>query len=229
MDILFVGCSHTAGHELKDRFSTRYSKLICDALGANEYNIAEGGRSNDWIARRTVKETRKKLYKRVYVQLTMPSRIEYYTEDGQALKFKINPSFNHFVRNDALHIKSAVEWYYANFYTMRHGIENLYKNKYIIESALRHAVTFTELIFIYYDKREQKGSPSWGRGLKIRGEDFNDLYHAKSHWNQFCEKRHHGVFKDILGPDGKNPNLFGKGGHLLEEGHRKIADYLLSI
>ena len=217
MDFLFVGCSNTEGHELKDRVSTRYSKLICDALGANEYNIAEGGRSNDWIARRTVEETRKKLYKRVYVQLTMPSRMEYFTEDGQALKFKITPNFGHFARNDALHIKSLVEWYYAKFYTMRHGIENLYRNKYIIESALRHAVTFTELIFIYYDVCEEKN------------KGFNHLNHAKSHWNQFCEKRHHHVFKDILGPDGKNPNLFGKGGHPLEEAHQKIADYLLSI
>ena len=211
MDFLFVGCSNTEGHELKDRFSTRYSKLICDALGANEYNIAEGGRSNDWIARRTVEETRKKLYKRVYVQLTMPSRIEYYTEDGQELKFKINPNFTHLVNNDALHIKSVVEWYYANFYTMRHGIENLYKNKYIIESA----VNDTELIFTYYDKCE--------------GTEVDHWNHAKSHWNQFCEKRHHHVFKDILGPMEKNPNLFGKGGHPLEEAHQMIANYLLSI
>ena len=55
MDILFVGCSITWGDELKDRLNTRYSKLICDALGANETNIAECGMSNDWIARRTLK------------------------------------------------------------------------------------------------------------------------------------------------------------------------------
>ena len=36
-------------------------------------------RSNDWIARRTVEETQKKKYDRVYVQLTVPVRSELYT------------------------------------------------------------------------------------------------------------------------------------------------------
>ena len=58
MEFLFVGCSVTWGDELKHRFSDRYSKLVCKALGATETNIAECARSNDWIARRTVEETR---------------------------------------------------------------------------------------------------------------------------------------------------------------------------
>ena len=82
MEFLFVGCSMTWGDELEDRFNSRYSKIVSDALGANETNIAQCGQSNDWIARRTVEETRKKRYDRVYVQLTVPSRMEYFTAQG---------------------------------------------------------------------------------------------------------------------------------------------------
>ena len=69
MNFLFVGCSITWGDELEDRLNERYSKLVCDACGANENNVAEMAQSNDWIARRTIEETRKKKYDRVYVQL----------------------------------------------------------------------------------------------------------------------------------------------------------------
>ena len=62
MEILFVGCSITWGDELQDRMKDRYSRLVCDALGANETNVAECGTSNDWIARRTVEEVQKKEY-----------------------------------------------------------------------------------------------------------------------------------------------------------------------
>ena len=106
MDILFVGCSITWGDELKDRLNTRYSKLICDALGANETNIAECGMSNDWIARRTVEETRKKKYDRVYVQLTMPSRLEYFTDKGPC-KFH-----HHMVSQKDKPYYTEGRWYY---------------------------------------------------------------------------------------------------------------------
>ena len=73
----------TWGDELKDRFSSRFSKIVSDAHGANETNIAERGQSNDWVSRRTVEETRRKRYERVQVQLTVPSRMQYFTEDGK--------------------------------------------------------------------------------------------------------------------------------------------------
>ena len=44
MKILYSGCSYVMGAEVER--SERFSKLVSDALGATEYNIAYGGRSN---------------------------------------------------------------------------------------------------------------------------------------------------------------------------------------
>ena len=44
--ILFNGCSYCFGDELKDNEKSRYSRLICDELGAEEINISKNGNSN---------------------------------------------------------------------------------------------------------------------------------------------------------------------------------------
>ena len=203
MNILFVGCSITWGDELKDRLNTRYSKLVCDALGANETNIAECGQSNDWIARRTLEETRKKKYDRVYVQLTMPSRLEYFTEKG-AFKFHHQMVFKK-------HMPHYIEgrWYYKRVWNSQFGIENLYKNKFIIESAVD-----SELMFLFADCNEDQ------------------QLHDRSYWNSFCKSEHHSIFKGILRgrlSKSETDNLYplGERGHPLESSHQRIADYLL--
>ena len=204
MDILFVGCSITWGDELKDRLNTRYSKLICDALGANETNIAECGMSNDWIARRTVEETRKKKYDRVYVQLTATPRMEFFNQDGPC---KFTPQI---VKQKEKSYYIEGRWYYKMIYNMYHGIENLYKNKFIIESAVD-----SELTFLFADSKQDR------------------KLHEGSYWNSFCKIKQHEIFRHILrGPLSKSEvdRLYplGKRGHPLESSHQKIADYLLS-
>ena len=204
MDILFVGCSITWGDELKDRLNTRYSKLICDALGANETNIAECGMSNDWIARRTVEETRKKKYDRVYVQLTATPRMEFFNQDGPC---KFTPQI---VKQKEKSYYIEGRWYYKMIYNMYHGIENLYKNKFIIESAVD-----SELAFLFADSKQDR------------------KLHEGSYWNSFCKIKQHEIFRHILrGPLSKSEvdRLYplGKRGHPLESSHQRIADYLLS-
>ena len=51
MKIYFDGCSWTWGAELKDPYQSRYSKIISDKLGAEEYNISKCGASNNRITR----------------------------------------------------------------------------------------------------------------------------------------------------------------------------------
>ena len=210
MDILFVGCSITWGDELKDRLNTRYSKLICDALGANETNIAECGMSNDWIARRTVEETRKKKYDRVYVQLTVPPRLEFFNKDGPC---KFTPQI---VKQKEKSYYIEGRWYYKMIYNMYHGIENLYKNKFIIESAVD-----SELTFLFADSNKDQ------------------QLHEGSYWNSFCKIEQHEIFRGILrGSYDEMKKLsktevdslypLGKRGHPLESSHQRIADYLLS-
>lgn len=204
MEILFAGCSITWGDELKDRLNSRYSKIICDALGANETNIAECGQSNDWIARRVVEETRKKKYDRVYVQLTIPSRLEYFTETDV---HKFTPQT---VNQPKHKYYSQAKWYYKMVWNRQYGIEQMYKNKFIIENAVE-----SELIIMIADCCGD---------YKLRRIPL----HQKSYWNRLCKMENHWIWRDMIGHPFKEGPLGKRENHPLEDSHKKIADYLLN-
>ena len=204
MEILFAGCSITWGDELKDRLNSRYSKIICDALGANETNIARCGQSNDWIARRVVEETQKKEYDRVYVQLTIPSRIEYCTEEATHM-FTIQR-----LKEKDFECYSEATWYYKMVRNIQHDIENMYKNKFIIENAVK-----SELVFLVADCSEEN-------------EERNRHLHKQSHWNKLCNIKHHWIWDDILGYPFREGPLGKRETHPLEGPHMEIANYLLN-
>ena len=56
MKIYFDGCSWTRGAELQNPEEERYSKLLCNELGAEETNLAVSGGSNDRIVRNLLVE-----------------------------------------------------------------------------------------------------------------------------------------------------------------------------
>ena len=203
MEILFVGCSITWGDELQDRLKDRYSRLVCDALGANETNVAECGRSNDWIARRTVEEVQKKEYDRVYVQLTVPNRLEYFTEEG-AHKFSLQAAER---KNDLAY---KMKWYYKFVRNFQNDVENMYKNKFIIESVVKCPLTF-----IVADCTLEHKPEMWH-------------LHKQSNWNRLCKIDHSWIWHDILGHPFRKGPLGRKENHPLEGPHKKIADYLLN-
>ena len=51
MKIYFDGCAKTKGISVKHNLHKRYSTLLCDKLGAEEYNIARPGSSNRRLVR----------------------------------------------------------------------------------------------------------------------------------------------------------------------------------
>jgi hypothetical protein len=49
MNIAFAGCSYTTGTELDNPEKDRWSKVLCDEIGATEYNFGKSGSSNEMI------------------------------------------------------------------------------------------------------------------------------------------------------------------------------------
>ena len=88
MKIYFDGCSYTRGDELDDPEGERFSKIICDKLGAKETNFAKGGGSNDRIIRNLIVENNIQEYDYAVIQMTFPTRTEYW--DGKWRT--VNPS-----------------------------------------------------------------------------------------------------------------------------------------
>tara|TARA_B100001113_G_scaffold273024_1_gene227692 strand:+ start:391 stop:1050 length:660 start_codon:yes stop_codon:yes gene_type:complete len=100
MKILFLGCSWTNGCELgydEDREKYRFSTIVGRRLNAEVVNLALDGCSNHAIARIFLEEDLSQ-YNRVYVQMTMPNRFEWYDSTGKSqivkLKEKIKISSN---------------------------------------------------------------------------------------------------------------------------------------
>ena len=87
MKIYFDGCSWTWGAELEDPYQSRFSKIISDKLGAEEYNISKRGASNHRIVRQLLVDHKNiSEFDLVIIQLTLPHREEYY--DKRSEKFK---------------------------------------------------------------------------------------------------------------------------------------------
>ena len=91
MKIYFDGCSWTKGAELENFEEERYSRLICNELGAEETNLAMNGGSNDRIIRNLIVENNIEEYDLAVIQMTFPPRTEYYNPDHEEW-FKVNPN-----------------------------------------------------------------------------------------------------------------------------------------
>tara|TARA_B100000131_G_scaffold12522_1_gene12960 strand:+ start:1459 stop:2091 length:633 start_codon:yes stop_codon:yes gene_type:complete len=82
MKIYFDGCSWTWGSELKDPYQSRYSKIVSDKLGAEEYNISKPGASNSRMVRRLLVDHKDlSEFDLIVIQMTYPQRMEYYDKD----------------------------------------------------------------------------------------------------------------------------------------------------
>ena len=97
MKIYFDGCSVCWGGELKssdEKFNEegeRYSKLVCDALGAHESNMSRQGASNFRVARQCLVRYNMKDYDLAVIQLTYNSRNEFWdTERSRFTQFSVN-------------------------------------------------------------------------------------------------------------------------------------------
>ena len=108
MKIYFDGCSWTWGAELKDPFQSRYSKIICDKLKAEEYNISKKGASNNRITRQLLVDHKNiNEFDLVIIQLTYPQREEYY--DKRKKKFRDCTNWSQVAKFSILEL-SKVTW-----------------------------------------------------------------------------------------------------------------------
>lgn len=97
MKIYFDGCSWCWGAELKDPYQSRFSKIICDKLGAEEYNISKSGAGNDRMVRQLLVDHKNiSEFDLVIIQLTYPERHEYYSKKRK--KFVSNTNWKDVAR-----------------------------------------------------------------------------------------------------------------------------------
>ena len=87
MKLLFLGCSWTWGDELENPKKQRYSSIIGNKLDAEVVNLSTQGYSNHAIGRVFLDQNLEQ-YDYVFVQLTHPSRVEFFDESGITANIK---------------------------------------------------------------------------------------------------------------------------------------------
>tara|TARA_B100000925_G_C21789779_1_gene379978 strand:- start:28 stop:651 length:624 start_codon:yes stop_codon:yes gene_type:complete len=92
MKIYFDGCSWTRGEELQHPEHNRFSRLVCNQLGAQEVNLSMKGGSNDRIVRNLYCDNTIKECDLAVIQMTFPARTEYF-KGGEWRK--VNPMQNY--------------------------------------------------------------------------------------------------------------------------------------
>ena len=115
MKIYFDGSSWMTGVELEDR-SKRYSTLISKHLGAEEYNIASGGASNNRIVRQLVTENDIADYDLAIIQMSMAMRWEFY-DDTQMEWVQLRP----ITKPSEKEHKKWLRYYYGQMYSDHFG------------------------------------------------------------------------------------------------------------
>jgi len=111
MKLLIVGCSWAFGDELDDPSKECFSTIVGNRINAEVTNLGWNGISNHGIARKFL-ESDISVFDLVLVQMTQPSRTEYYDKGGRAtynkrqLQKKLDP--NKFLRGNVYRAKKGL-------------------------------------------------------------------------------------------------------------------------
>ena len=204
MFLYFNGCSYTQGKGCEDREKQRFSTIVSNRLGADHYNDAKSGSSNDGIVYRTYEWMNKNTCDHAIILMTHSARID--------LNSRLIPGplrYKEEERNTKL--------FYDTFYDDNVGAINFYKNRLLLEQLF-----------------ERKGIPLLLlQYFPVQGDDnpFKEMCNgdlplvSKSMWNLSSKKT-------ILGIS-KNKKYYWnekekKGiGHFNYRGHQKLADWII--
>ena len=221
MNIFFNGCSYTWGDELSNRYQERYSRVVSEALGAkSEINIAVNGRSNDAIARTTMKWFLKgNKCDLAVIQWTVINRFETFNDQQDEYK------------NITIQQK---EWkgFYADYYHDRIGVDQLWRNVVLLEQFfIKHNIPY---VFLYHDRYSKWKKIPMTNSAGEKWDEFEEkiiILDTPCVWRELVVNkefnfiRAHSNAQDTAILDVNQPDF--NGGHPSPQGHKKIAQRIL--
>jgi lysophospholipase L1-like esterase len=203
--LLAVGDSFTYGDELVDHYQA-WPYQLADRLGHEVHNMGRSGSSNASILRRTLGELAANHYDLVIIGWTSPGRIEW--KDDIGIAYNVWPGYptttqfckDHPWRADLI-----------NYISQHHNSSYLYEQYLIQVISLQ---SYCQLNNIDY------------RMISVRHNDYYRKVGAEIHEQlalKIDAEKYIGLGE--FGMAELTDNLpRGKGGHPLEQGHKRIAD-----
>jgi hypothetical protein len=204
LKIIFVGCSFTWGLELGERREEqRFSRLVCDELGAEEINISRCGWSNDMILHNFLKQPKADV---AVIQWSSISRWQVWNDNSN--EWELLLANEKIKRDKDSYMKGNM--FYRYIYNFRMGIESFWKNVYIAEQYCKE--NNIKLIGIN------------------KSNDILKTY--TSQYEHLCNYKAKFIKGNIIPvPKENTPEWYEywmKDVHPSPKGHRKIADYIIN-
>lgn len=233
MKLYFNGCSHTAGDDLLEPNKTAWPAVLSNSLGCEFLNDAVSGGTNDRTIYRVIKNI--DLYDKFYIAWTYTNRFTHYRRDNNYEvtyninlyndMFKTNPDFIDYgnlhyklFHNELFHFKLWLQ----QIILLQSYLKGKNKKYVMINAAhnfLSHWTadwgTFNSEVkdLLCFDIMDDDQLHNEHLEIKHLVEQIDFTHYLG--WKNFTI---HGLYKSFpLGPTR----------HLLEDGQRAIADYIL--
>jgi len=230
MNLYFNGCSHTFGDDLLTPDKDAWPAIIASKLSASFFNDAVSGGTNDRIVYNTIKN--KKLYDKMYIAWTYTSRFTRFCAD-QNFDVHFNPQLVQMFFKDKTFYSDYGKLHYTYWYN------ELYSFKCWLHQII--------LLQHYLDDTPYCMINSGSNHISAWSSNLNDFYNnTKSlinyalsdeqviqEYNEIQNLLNEIDFEHFLGwGDWKITDLhstfkLGTTNHLLQDGHKEIARYIL--
>ncbi len=233
MKLYFNGCSHTWGDDLADPARQAWPALISARLGCDFLNNSVSGGTNDRIMYQTIKHADQ--FDKFYIAWTYTTRFTRYRPDNN-FEINFNPSFKNtlyeknseFVDYATLHYK----YWYNELYSFKIWLQNIILLQRYLDSVKKPYV----MINASHNQIGQwtKGWPSFKNSVKsmLCFDQMNDHRLFQEHQEiqnllAQIDLNNYVGWEDWCITDLSSVYCVGATGHLLNDGHRAIADYIL--
>jgi len=233
MRLYFNGCSHTWGDDLLDQ-SQAWPALIANSLKSDFVNDATSGGTNDRIMYRTMKYAHE--FDEFYIAWTYTSRFTRYRADNNH-EVNFNPQLAHKMYGDhpafAQYGKIHYSIWHNELYCFKMWLQNIILLQRYFQSINKPYVMVNA---------DHNHINQWSVGWNMFNDSVQSLLCFDIMDDDTLYKEHTEIQKLLNQIDTKNYvgwgdwwltqvcKLYpvGATGHLLSEGHKHIADYILN-
>ena len=139
MKIYFDGCSYTEGKGYlgEDYKNLRWSKLLCDKLGAKEYNISDSGSCNQRMLRNLANEHCNIDYDLMVIQLSYPNRTEFGMDHTSTGKQSCVGSIKKWGRRCKFVFSNVLPKYTKNHMVLQTNLLSIIQSNIFVKQKLR--------------------------------------------------------------------------------------------
>jgi hypothetical protein len=234
MKLYFNGCSHTWGDDLSNPDSQAWPAVIANKLGCDFLNDAVSGGTNDRIMYQTIKHAHE--FDKFYIAWTYTSRFTRYRADNNH-EVNFNPQLTHKMYGDRLEYKHYGKLHYSiwhnELYCFKMWLQNIILLQRYFESINKPYVMINA---------DHNHINQWSIGWNMFNNSVKSLLCFDIMDDDTLYKEHTEIQKLLNQIDTKNYvgwgdwwltqvcKLYPVGitGHLLSEGHKHIADYIIN-